>query len=156
MLKLIESSYQMLISKYNPRKRLKESVDVNEDIYTFRSLDEVLEGMNGNATDEDIDNSLKVFNFIKHQLKIPRVEDLLYARVSDELAWELEELSQAKNMKSFKNSEVQILQLTTEDYGPIIFATEKVDAYDNIYYFKCEEDVYNIIKWLNIQFPGDE
>ena len=123
-IKLIE--YRVNGSKNKSHKRLTESFG-NEDVYIV-SLDEVIEGMGGNATDEDINNSLKIFNFIKHQLKAPRLQDLLYVRVSDELAWELEELSQAKNINSFKNSEVQILQMTTEDYGPIIFAIEKLDG----------------------------
>lgn len=152
-IKLIEHRFNGSTNKSH--KRLTESFG-NEDVYIVQ-LDEVIEGMGGNATDEDINNSLKIFNFIKRQLKTPRLEDLLYARVSDELAWELEELSQVTNMKSFKNSEVQILQMTTEDYGPIIFATEKLDVvYDPVFYFKREEDVSNIIKWVNTQFPDDE
>lgn len=152
-IKLIEHRFNGSTNKSH--KRLTESIG-NEDVYIV-SLDEVIEGMGGNATDEDINNSLKIFNFIKRQLKTQRVEDLLYARVSDELAWELEELSQVTNMKSFKNSEVQILQMTTEDYGPIIFAKEKLDGvYDPVFYFKREEDVSNIIKWVNTQFPDEE
>lgn len=152
-IKLIE--HRVNGSKNKSHKRLTESFG-NEDVYIV-SLDEVIEGMGGNATDEDINNSLKIFNFIKRQLKTPRLQDLLYVRVPDELAWELEELSQAKNINSFKNSEVQILQMTTEDYGTIIFATEKLDGvYDPIFYFKREEDVYNIVKWVNTQFPDDE
>lgn len=167
MVKLIEKYCQELSShkknkglrvngsKTKSPKWLTESFG-NEDVYIV-SLDEVIEGMGGNATDEDINNSLKIFNFIKRQLKTPRLQDLLYVRVSDELAWELEELSQAKNINSFKNSEVQILQMITEDYGTIIFATEKLDGvYDPIFYFKREEDVYNIVKWVNTQFPNDE
>lgn len=152
-IKLIEHRFNG--SKTKSHKRLTESYG-NGDVYIV-SLDEVIEGMGDNATDEDINNSLKIFNFIKRQLKTPRLQDLLYVRVSDELAWELEELSQATNIKSFKNSEVQILQMTTEDYGPIIFATEKLEGvYDHIFYFKREEDVSNIIKWVNTQFPDDE
>lgn len=97
-IKLIE--YRVNGSKNKSHKRLTESFG-NEDVYIV-SLDEVIEGMGGNATDEDINNSLKIFNFIKRQLKTPRLQDLLYVRVSDELAWELEELSQAKNINSFK------------------------------------------------------
>ena len=152
-IKLIE--YRVNGSKNKSHKRLTESFG-NEDVYIV-SLDEVIEGMGGNATDEDINNSLKIFNFIKHQLKTPRLQDLLYVRVSDELAWELEELSQAKNINSFKNSEVQILQMTTEDYGPIIFAIERLDGvYDPVFYFKSEEDVSNIVKWVHTQFPDEE
>ena len=39
----------------------------------------------------------------------------------------------------------------------IIFATEKLDGvYDPVFYFKSDEDVSNIVKWVHTQFPDEE
>lgn len=130
-------------------KKLKESYDYN-DFYILQA-DDVLEGMTGNASDEDINTTIKIFNFIKSQFKVPRIDDLFYVQVSDELSWDLEDLSEAINLKSFKGSEVQILKLETEDFGTIIFAKELMDGSKNTFYFKSADDVENAVKWANKQ-----
>lgn len=154
--KLIENVVKIEESKYKPykkgikeSKKLKESYDYS-DFFILQS-DEALESMMNNASDEDINSTIKVFNFIKSQFKVPRIDDFLYVRVSDELQWELEDLSDVKNMKSFKGSEVQILQMETEDFGTIVFAEELADVGSNAFYFKNSDDVENAVKWVNKQ-----
>ena len=132
-------------------KKLKESYDYRD--FDIRQADEVLEGMMGNASDEYIDKTIKIFNFIRHQFKVPRIDDLFYVRVSDELSWYLEDLSEVKNQKSFKGSDwVQIFDLETEDFGTITFARERSgDGYIEPFYFKSAQDVENAVKWVNKQ-----
>lgn len=133
---------------------LNESTDWSTSYFT-KTGDEIIEGLMGNASDDEIDGTIKILKYVAKQLLLRRIESVVMAIMDEDIQWYLEDLSELINTKTFTKDgwKVESYTIHTESY-PVLWCKETLPNGNTYYYFKSEYELQDVVDYCAKQYDN--